>query len=250
MVNRDYYREYYKKHRDVIRAQSRERVARWRKKNIEEYRKRRRKTLLYYINLYGITLNTSNLPSNIQEYLNKPFREIVKGKKERKFLNFVNYSLRKKEDKPKIAYFLLNRFANSKTNSHINDKNEKEISVIISLLEEAHKSLIETLKTYEEKLRLKIKEEFPMASKEEANKIFNKYSKEYRKRLNKSFEFVEKNYKEDNGYYLCPFLDCNAKYERLEKLKWHYFIRHGPGIKFILYLFENITHNLRLHKQA
>lgn len=252
MVSRDYYREYYKKHRDVIRAQSRERVARWRKKHIEEYHKRRRKTLLYYVNLYyinsyGKTLNTSNLPSNVQKYLNKPFREIVKGKEEREFLNFSNYSLRKKEDKPKIAYDLLNRFANSKINFNINDKNEKEISVIKSLVKEADEGLglVETIKTFKEKLRLIIKEELPTASEEEASKIFNKYSKEYEKILNRSFKFVEENYKKDNGYYLCPFSDCNAKSKRLEKLKWHYFIRHGPTMAFMLYLFEDII-RLRL----
>ena len=429
MVDRDYFKEYYENHRDRIRAQTRERVARWHKnhhqeflasRRTEEYRKKRRKTLLHYVNLYfskyGSSIDISDLWPSLRKYANRPLREIVKGKKEREFLNVTQYSLRRKEDKPIIAYFLLERYKNK---GYKNDKNKKASSFIISLLGE---SPIETLKNYEEKLRSNIKGVYSKASKEKADKIFNENVEEYRKRYDKCSNFVREEYhkiadsteekydkivdpakerydktvasaeekynkivdpavkeynkveksaweeynktvdpawekynkaivsaweeynkivdpalkeydkavdpikekydkaivsaweeynkivdpaweeynkaivsaweeyfkivdpawekydkivdpakerydktvasaeekynkiiepaweksKREDGYYRCPISDCNAKFKHLEKLKQHYFVRHGEGIKFILYLFEDKVNKLYL----
>lgn len=237
MMDREYYRNYYKKHRDTIREQTRERVKQWRQKHHEEYLSQRRKTLAYYLSQLNPSnpLNPDEYPSPRKEYLKTPFREIVKGDSERKFIQNSGYSLKRQKDKPRIAWHLVME-SNLLKSSSARKNNLKENKTFIVITDPTasdkfEKSKYAVLKDYENLLKEEINKNFPNLPNKDSQRVYSRLSKDFIKMREKAFEYVrihsQKKYSQKNGWvYVCPFTSCKAEYKRLKDLKIHYVAEH------------------------
>ena len=232
MMDRKYYRNYYKKHRNTIREQTRERVKQWRQKHHEEYSSQRRKTLAYYYSQLNPSnpFNPDKYLSPAKEYLKTPFREIVKGDSERELIQKSGYSLKRQKDKPHIARYLLRSYIKS-LNSPARKNNLKENKAFImirdpTLSNKFEKSNYAVIKDYENLLKEEINKALPNLSNKDFQRIYSDLSEDLINMRDKAFEYVRDNKQKKGSLYVCPFTSCKAEYKRLHDLKMHYVAEH------------------------
>ena len=224
MMDRKYYRNYYKKHRNTIKEQTRERVKQWRQKHHEEYLSQRRKTLAYYYSQLNPSnpFNPDKYPSPAKEYLKTPFREIVKRDGERELIQKSGYSLKRQKDKPHIARYLLRLYIESLSSpARKNNLKENKAFIMIrdpTLSNKFEKSKYAVLKDYENLLKEEITKAFPNLSNNDFQGIYSDLLKGF---INsgEAFEYVRIHSQKNGPVYVCPFTSCKAEYKHLKDLK-------------------------------